>query len=77
MTFLDGELTEAQKKKVEMICDKILELNVFELRYMTSTVRTKIEKSAGINPLKLNLDWPSVKMDGAGTWPPTNPNWFK
>ena len=27
--------------------------------------------------MKLNMDWPSVKQDGAGTWPPANPNWFK
>ena len=27
--------------------------------------------------MKLNLDWPSIKQDGAGTWPPANPNWFK
>lgn len=30
-----------------------------------------------MNPMKLNLDWPSIKKDGAGTWPPANPNWFK
>jgi large subunit ribosomal protein L7/L12 len=27
--------------------------------------------------MKLNLDWPSVKRDDTGTWPPANPNWFK
>ena len=25
----------------------------------------------------MNLDWPSVKRDDAGSWPPANPNWFK
>lgn len=34
-------------------------------------------RTSGINPLKLNMDWPSIKQDGAGTWPPANPNWFK
>ena len=34
-------------------------------------------RTSGINPMKLNMDWPSVKQDGAGTWPPANPNWFK
>ena len=34
-------------------------------------------RTSGINPMKLNLDWPSLKQDGAGTWPPANPNWFK
>lgn len=23
------------------------------------------------------MDWPSIKQDAAGTWPPLNPNWFK
>ena len=23
------------------------------------------------------MDWPSIKMDSDGTWPPLNPNWFK
>jgi len=25
----------------------------------------------------MNLDWPSVKRDDTGSWPPANPNWFK
>ena len=36
-----------------------------------------MQKTTGINPLKLNMDWPSVRMDDNGTWPPLNPNWFK
>ena len=27
--------------------------------------------------MKLNMDWPSVKRDDTGSWPPANPNWFK
>ena len=27
--------------------------------------------------MKLNMDWPSIKQDETGTWPPANPNWFK
>ena len=27
--------------------------------------------------MKMNLDWPSLKQDETGTWPPANPNWFK
>ena len=34
-------------------------------------------RTSGINPMKMNLDWPSLKQDGSGTWPPANPNWFK
>ena len=27
--------------------------------------------------MKINMDWPSVKQDSQGSWPPANPNWFK
>ena len=40
-------------------------------------MRERLQKTTGINPLKLNMDWPSVRMDDNGTWPPLNPNWFK
>ena len=23
------------------------------------------------------MDWPSIKQDSTGSWPPANPNWFK
>ena len=47
-----------------MLCDKLLELNVFESRYMAVYFKEKIQKTSGINPLKLNMDWPSIKQDG-------------
>lgn len=75
--YLDGELSELQKKKVDLITDKLLDLNIFEMRYMALSMKSRVQKTSGINPLKLNMDWPSIKQDGAGTWPPANPNWFK
>jgi len=53
-----------------------LELNTFELRYFSTALRDKVFKTSGINPLKLNLDWPTVKQLDIGSWPPANPNWF-
>lgn len=58
-----------QKRKVEMLADKLIDMNMYELRYFSLEVKEKIQKSAGINPMKLNLDWPSVKQDGK-----SNPN---
>lgn len=75
--YLENELSDLQKKKVEMIADKVLDMNLFEMRYFALITKQRVEKTSGINPLKLNLDWPSLKQDGAGTWPPANPNWFK
>lgn len=75
--YLEQELSELQRKKVDMITDKILDMNVFEMRYMALAMKQRMMRTSGINPLKLNMDWPSIKQDGAGTWPPANPNWFK
>ena len=47
-----------------MIADKLLDMNVYELRYFSIIAKEKIRKTSGINPMKLNLDWPSVKADG-------------
>lgn len=77
MVFVENELGDLQQEKVNLLVDKVLQLNMFELRYFQSTLTRKIQKTTGINPLKLNMDWPSIKQDDAGTWPPANPNWFK
>ena len=47
-----------------MLASKLLDLNMFELRYFTLITKQRIQKTSGINPLKINLDWPSVKQDG-------------
>lgn len=75
--YLESELSELQRKKVEMLADKILSMNVFELRYFALMTKERIGRTSGINPLKMNMDWPSVKRDDTGSWPPANPNWFK
>lgn len=75
--YLESELSEMQRKKVEMLADKMLDMNLFELRYFAVTCKERVQRTSGINPLKINLDWPSVKRDDAGSWPPANPNWFK
>lgn len=72
--------------KVDFLVSKMLELNIYEVRYLGLKFKEKIMKGTGINPLKINMDWPSIKMLGIfkllitladGTWPPLNPNWFK
>lgn len=60
-----------------MLVDKVLSLNMFELRYFQYNMKVQVQKSTGLNPMKMNLDWPSLKKDSTGTWPPANPNWFK
>ena len=59
-----------------MLADKLSDLNVFEMRYFNTSMKQRLVQTQGINPLKLNLDWPSIRKDAAGVWPPANPNWF-
>lgn len=74
---LKDELQEHQRQRVDLLVDKVTELNIFEMRYFSVSLRDRIQKTTGMNPLKLNMDWPSIKKDADGTWPPLNPNWFK
>lgn len=59
--YLEKELSLLQKSKVDMLADKILDLNLFEMRYMSVQLKERVLKTSGINPLKLNLDWPSIR----------------
>ena len=68
---------DLQKRKIEMLADKLIELNIFESRYLTALTTEKMLKSTGVHPMKLNVDWPSLKQDAEGSWPPANPNWFR
>ena len=77
MVYLESELGDLQKAKVDMLVDKVMDLNLFEMRYYVAKMEIKAAKSTGLSPMKMNLDWPSVKKDATGSWPPANPNWFK
>ena len=64
LSELEKELTENQRKRVALLAQALLELNTLELRYFSTALREKVFKTSGINPLKLNLDWPTVKQLG-------------
>ena len=51
-----------------MLADKLLDLNVYELRYFALYTKERVQKTSGINPMKINLDWPSVKQDGKNSY---------
>eukprot|EP00831_Metopus_contortus_P064666 TRINITY_DN5785_c0_g1_i8.p1 TRINITY_DN5785_c0_g1~~TRINITY_DN5785_c0_g1_i8.p1 ORF type:complete len:262 (+),score=79.66 TRINITY_DN5785_c0_g1_i8:430-1215(+) len=75
--YLGEELNEASKAKVMFLVEKLMDLNIYEMRFLSLQLKQKIMCGIGINPLKLNMDWPSMKQLADGTWPPMNPNWFK
>ena len=40
--YLESELGELQRKKVEMLADKLLDMNLFELRYFSVMCKERI-----------------------------------
>ena len=40
--YIDKELGDLQKKKVEMIVDKVLDFNVFEMRYFSAAISQRM-----------------------------------
>ena len=40
--YLESELSELQRKKVEMLADKLLDMNIFELRYFSVACKERI-----------------------------------
>ncbi len=54
-------MSDMQKKKVEMLADKLLDLNLYEMRWFSLYLKERVQKTSGVNPMKINLDWPSVK----------------
>ena len=40
--YLEKDLSEMQKRKVEMLADKLLDMNLFELRYFAVLTKEKI-----------------------------------
>lgn len=39
---MESELSELQRKKVEMLADKLLDMNLFELRYFSVMCKERI-----------------------------------
>lgn len=44
-----------------MLADKIFDFNLKENRYFAMRMGERIEHFSGINPNKINMDWPDVK----------------
>ena len=59
--FLESELGELQQSKINMLVDKVTDLNLYEMRYFQVRLAQNVQKATGLNPMKINLDWPSIK----------------
>lgn len=47
-----------------MLTDKIIGMNMAEMRYFSMVCKERIHMNSGINPMKVNMNWPSVKNAG-------------
>ncbi len=63
--YLSPELTDATKEKMKYLLGMLMGMNVYEMRYLSLKLKQRILKGVGINPLKLNLDWPSMTQLGS------------
>ena len=61
MMYIESELSDMQKKKVDMLCDKVVDMNMVEMRYFHAQIGIRLKRVSGMNLMKLNLDWPSLK----------------
>jgi len=62
--YFSEDLDETSKAKVDYLTKMMIKFNIFELRYLSYRVKEKLRRGVGINPLKLNIDWPSIKPNG-------------
>lgn len=46
-----------------------------EGRFLNHLIKQDLIKNKGLSPMKVNLDWPSIRQLENGTYPPVNPNW--
>lgn len=58
-------LNEHQKKKVEFLVKHTQKLNLQERQYFAIKIRDQILKTTGLNPLKVNANWPQFQSLGS------------
>lgn len=61
---LESELSEQQKKRVKLVSDAYLDLNINEVRYFNSLLRQRVERTSGIDLAQASSEWPAFKQNG-------------
>lgn len=62
--FFSEELDETSKAKVAFLVKQLLGYNIFSMRYLSLRLKERIVSGIGIDPMKLNIDWPSARASG-------------
>lgn len=61
---LETELSEQQRKRVKLLTDAYLDLNINEVRYFNSILRNRVHATSGIDLSLAKPDWPAFKQNG-------------
>lgn len=61
---LEGNLSEAQKKRVDALARAYVSLNVYELRYLNQYTLDKCSVLPGMSLMTMMTDWPSLQKTG-------------
>lgn len=58
---MDLELTDLQKKRVELLVDQMRTFTKQEYRYFAVILKEKLFMSTGLNVTELNMHWPAFR----------------
>jgi hypothetical protein len=75
--FLQEELTDQEKREVEVFFKKFMKLSQDEKKYLIFLNKKNTNNKLGFDFTKVNTFHPSNLMQTENTWPKENPNWYK
>jgi hypothetical protein len=74
MKRVKEELTTHQKKFIDMVSDKVSNLNIYQFKYFNQKLENQLKETRNITPIRLNMDFPSVaELEN----PDVTPKFFK
>jgi hypothetical protein len=75
--YLEKQLSDIQKKEVELIVEAIANLTQDERKYYNIIFKHKIIAMTGLHPARESYSNPSTLLKSENLWPKENPNWYK
>lgn len=54
-------LSDMQKERSEMLANKFMELNIFEMQYVQKLINQRFKSLTTLDLVNLNTNWPAIK----------------
>ncbi|KAM3147333.1 hypothetical protein pb186bvf_000584 [Paramecium bursaria] len=70
LQYLDSQLSQVQKDRVDTLVDALIDLDVYEMQCLAQMINAHQIKSQGIGIFEVNTSWPILKKQELNTWPP-------